>query len=351
MATMSSTIRGAMIVVVLLLAAACGGGTPEPAASDGTTEERSPEATAGAEGDQYTIATFSLGSGFYAYGVVVSQLMESEAGIAMTPLPQAGGLSNAALLQEGEADLGFVFTPAAVWAWGGEAPFEEPHDRLRGIAGGLDRYYLGEIVAEGAPVESLQQAVDEEAAIDLVLLQQGTMGELVANRLLAAYGVDYDTIESWGGSVTFTTQEDMLARFADGRADVTIQPVTAGHPTFVELGVRSDVHYAPLPAGVAEQFTADAGFVPIEMPAGLFDGQDDPVATVSWTTVLLTTTELPDDVAYAVAEAMYGNPDRLAEGAAALGLFDPEEAASDANVPVPLHDGARAFYDSLTGGG
>lgn len=353
MATPSRGARTAVIVAAFLLVAACGEGTAPTVATTGEPEPATTEPAGGAgdgsdiTGDQYTLATFALGSGFYAYGVVMSQLFEAQTGVAMTPLPQAGGLSNASLLQEGQADLGFVFTPAAVWAWEAEPPFEAPHDQLRGIAGGLDRYYLGEIVSSDAAIASLQDAVGEQAAIDLVVLRQGTMGELVAERLLAAHGVTYDDIRAWGGSVTFTEQEDMIARFADGRADLTIQPVTAGHPTFVELGLRAEVTYVPLPEEIAGQFTSEAGFAQTEIPAGTFQDQDEAVATVSWTTVLLTTTALPDEVAYQLAEVLYHNPGQLADGAAALGHFDPDQASSDANVPVPLHDGARAFYDSL----
>jgi TRAP transporter TAXI family solute receptor len=86
------------------------------------------------------------------------------------------------------------------------------------------------------------------------------------------------------------------------------------------------------------------GYTAATMPADTFKNQSKPVNTVGFPTVLITNTELPEPVAYAVTKTVVENKDALVRGHAGLVEFDPRTAWQPDKVGIPLHPGAERAY-------
>ena len=65
--------------------------------------------------------------------------------------------------------------------------------------------------------------------------------------LLEAYGISYEDIRAWGGSVQHTSFDVIKTAFQDGRADLLIHGIPKGHPTVTEISVMSSVKFLSLP--------------------------------------------------------------------------------------------------------
>jgi uncharacterized protein len=172
---------------------------------------------------------------------------------------------------------------------------------------------------------------------------RGGVGEFATRQVLEALGLGYEAIQRQGGSVQHIGFNVITGAFREGRADLLMHTVNQGHPSMTDIATTSDVDFLPLPEKAVNAMS-DIGWRPTEMPAGTFPKQDRALRTVGDSTVLISNTDLPDDVAYVITKVIVENADRLAESNAALQAFRPEEAWKPERVAIPLHPGAERYY-------
>src|ERR1044071_6722979 len=94
-------------------------------------------------------ATLDTGSAWYVYGATIAELLRKAlpAGSNVDVKPRAGGVGNPKLVAKNETPLGLSFTVTNRWAFEGKEAYDTRLDNLRGLAGGLDTYYLVAVVA------------------------------------------------------------------------------------------------------------------------------------------------------------------------------------------------------------
>jgi TRAP transporter TAXI family solute receptor len=85
-----------------------------------------------------------------------------------------------------------------------------------------------------------------------------------------------------------------------------------------------------------------APYVSVTIPAGTYQGQTEDVQTAGVGNMLITSSDVPDEIVYQMTKALFENLDRMvAAHAAAKGIT--LEHALD-GLPVPLHPGAERYY-------
>jgi TRAP transporter TAXI family solute receptor len=91
---------------------------------------------------------------------------------------------------------------------------------------------------------------------------------------------------------------------ADGRV-AALWGGGIGWPGFTAIS-KAGGRFIGLTAGEIAQVTAKHNFLkPITVPAGAYDGQTEPVASVGSWSYILARTDLPDDTAYRLARALH----------------------------------------------
>jgi TRAP transporter TAXI family solute receptor len=80
----------------------------------------------------------------------------------------------------------------------------------------------------------------------------------------------------------------------------------------------------------------------VTIPAGTYEGQDKDVQTAAVGNMLITTSEVSDELAYQMTKALFENLDRLVAAHAAAKGIKLEDALK--GMPVPLHPGAERYY-------
>jgi uncharacterized protein len=264
-------------------------------------------------------------------------------GSSIDVLPHAAGIGNPTNVSTGQAEIGLGFAAATNWAYQGIVAYERKLDNLRALAGGFDEYYLGVAARQGLGISSLEEIRDKRLPVRLYTVPRGGVGEFANRQVLEALDLSYDAIQRQGGQVQNVAFGIITGAFRDGRADLLMHTVNPGHPSMTEIATTSDVVFLPLPESVVQEMTK-LGWQPTQMPANTFPKQDRALPTVGDTTILMASTDLPDDVAYVITKTIVEGKETLASANAALQAFRPEEAWKQENVGIQLHSGAERYY-------
>ncbi|PXX71529.1 hypothetical protein DFR70_101963 [Nocardia tenerifensis] len=170
---------------------------------------------------------------------------------------------------------------------------------------------------------------------------------LAARALLDRAGVD---IAGWGGGYLDDERPaEAFEHIASGRANAIVQEAVM-LPQWQRFG--GDLHFLEVEPDVLAALEAEFGWPAATVEEGYFPGAPA-FRTLDFSDFLLcTTTELPDDVAYAIAwilgetrlllEQQYRHltPERSP-------VTYPLDPVAMGRTPIPLHDGAARYYNAL----
>ena len=290
-------------------------------------------------------ASLDLGSAWYVYAATFAKQWREvlPKGSTIDVLPFAGGIGNALILDKGDAELGFLFSATANWAIQGKVAYSKKIDVITGLVGGLDKYYAGVMATKRSGITSLEEVAKKKLPVRFVAQPMGSASEFSMRLILEAYGMTYDQIKSWGGAVTPTSTGVAQAQMTDGKADVWINMVTAGHPSISELAISTDLVFLPLSDEVIKKLAA-YGYEKTFLPAKSFKGQDRDVSLVGWPTILLAHRDLKPEAAYLLTKTIVENKEKLVKAHAGFKHFSPEEAWKLDRYGIPLHPGAERYY-------
>lgn len=319
------------------------------ACSNSDTPANGTEQTKSIDDTVWKFATLGVGSSWYVYGATISDVVSRiDKGLKFDVLPNSGGVGNLLLLQNGDADIGLGFNNVNSWAYEGTLAFEENGDipNLRGLVSSLDQMYVGIAVRNGSDIEELRGIAENKMPIRLMTGPTGSASEYTTRVVLQSIGCSYEDIEEWGGSVEHTDYSSIVQAFKDGKCDFFMQHISVGHATFTELCVSADVRVMRLDDESIE-FMKKKGYSVENMPANSFNGQTEEVRCAGITTNLVTTAELPDEVAYRITKTVYENSEELVTGHKGFKNFNKDLAASEKIAGFPMHPGALKYYKEI----
>ncbi len=337
------------LAMVLSLAACSTGSAP---GSSTTAKPGSASQTSAPVGEDplkttYNFATYSTGTSWYSYGATITDLL-TKAGMNLNMLAYGGGLSDLVMVQQGEAPLSLSFSVFSKWSYNGMYAYEDygANPELRLITGSFDKMYVTIALNAKLGVTSLEEIVDKKMGINIYTSEFGSASEYTTRIILEALGIDYETIESWGGSVTHTDFASIVDAYKDGKCDLFIQHCSVGHPTMTELCTTCDVVLPSLSDEVVAYMT-ERGYTEMDMPANTF-GTHDEVRCAGMVTTMICTTAVPDEVSYLIAKTLYNAKDEMILGHAGFKDFDLEACClSEGNGEIPLAKGAEQYYREI----
>lgn len=335
------------IIFLLAMASGCGGGTSQEQASEPETNEATVEPV------NLTFATMGVGTGMYAYASSLAQLIEAALPAGSTvdvETTSPGGVGAPIIIEEGKADLCMGNSAPAKWACTDGILGHPPVTNVAAVVGGLDAPFINVMFTQAfvdkTGFTTLEEVIENKYPIRIAIKSTGSFGELACSSVLAALGVDYDTIESWGGTVTQTGSDAIVTLLKDGKADMTIDHIAAGQSATTELCMTTDMFFPQLSDEVIEKLLEE-GWDENVMPAGTWRGQDKDIKTVGSGQVLLCSKDLPDEIVYAMTKAICEGKDVLASAHSAMSVFDPAVAWQESKCGAPLHPGAEQYFREM----
>ena len=293
----------------------------------------------------YTISmvTGSTGGSWYAAGAAYSEVIKEYLPGSNVIVNVGGGVSNPSLVSSGQADIGFTYSPALIAALNGTGAFPEPLTNIRAFAR-LEPCYGMAFATKDSGITSFEQIKEEKIPVRLAVPAVGNFGESVAASLLEAYGLSYDMIESFGGSVQHVSHPEAADLFRDNHIDMYIAAVGLGHATVTEMCLSRDMVFLPC-TGDAMKYMETLGYGDSAIPAGSFNGMTEDVPAVVYSAIYLVRDDADENMVYFLTKALYENKDALAAAYSAINEANLDEMADC--FGAPLHPGAEAFYKEV----
>jgi TRAP-type uncharacterized transport system substrate-binding protein len=177
-----------------------------------------------------------------------------------------------------------------------------------------------------------------------------------SRHVLARHGITPDALASWGGRwIDTESAQDAWKMVLDGSADAMINESI---PQAIRpLSERRPIRLLSMRQDAVEALQAEVGYRWRPVPAGTVVGQEEPVVGLSWDHwIVVAHADLPDEIAYTLADAFCSAADRLERQYTAYGRLTPEQSSLESpirpevvanEVTIPLHPGAyQRFHEA-----
>lgn len=283
--------------------------------------------------DTLTIATGNTGGTFYPVGVGLASIL-SDAGISASA-ELGGGNSNIISISNGQVDIGFTFAPTVVFARNAEEPFEESVTNLRGLVT-LYPNYTQIAVTDESGLEDVEELEGQPFASQPLSAGSTTFFRMV----LDANGLSEDDLD-----IVVRGGPAQGASAVRDRRAVGFQ-ATAGIPngSFSEAFVSVPMHLLSIDEDAYQTLhERNPGLVRARVPAGTYQGQDEPVETMAASTILIVNEDMPEDQAYAVTSALIENIEKIRQVHGAVSDLTVETMSEVAGIE--MHPGAAEAFE------
>ncbi|MCD1644477.1 MAG: TAXI family TRAP transporter solute-binding subunit [Aurantimonas coralicida] len=271
---------------------------------------------------------------YYPLGVALAKVYaDNIEGVKTQVQSTKASVENVNLVTQGRGEIAFALgdTVKAAAEGNADAGFQQPVENLRAIAAIYPNYV--QIVA------SQESGITDLAGLKGKALSVGAPAsgtELNARAIFGAAEMSYDDL----GKTEYLPFAESVELIKNRQLDATLQSAGLGVASIRDLASSLPITVVAVPAEIAEKLGAP--FAAAEIPAGTYDGQDAAVPTLAITNILVTSSEVDEELAYQMTKQLFENlPELIAAHNAAEGI-DPKTAGK--NLPVPLHPGAERYY-------
>lgn len=288
--------------------------------------------------EQLSIATGGTGGVYYPMGGGLAEIINTHIeGYSATAEVTGASVENMGLVATGDADLAIGLADTVLQAYSGTGRFEgQQLPMIRGLAS-LYANMIQIVALESSGITSLEDLRGKRVSIGA----PGSGTEVNTGAILAANGISYDDIDEQ--RLNFNETADALA---NGDIDAGFWSVGAPTSSILNLATTQDIVIIALSeAELSAAIAADGTFARTTLTGGSYNGVDADIAVLGIPNVLTVSSDMSDDMAYAITKAMFEN---IAE------LRAVHPAANETTVeftmaatPVPLHPGAIRYYEEI----
>ena len=288
--------------------------------------------------EQLSIATGGTGGVYYPMGGGLAEIINAHVdGYSATAEVTGASVENMGLIATGDADIAFALADTVQQAFGGTGRFEgQALPMLRGLA--VSYANMVHIVAlEGSGITTLADLRGKRVSIGA----PGSGTEVNAAAILNANGITYDDIDEQ--RLNFNETADALA---NGDIDAGIWSVGAPTSSIMNLATTNTIVLIALSeAEMAAAQAVDPVFAMTSLPGGTYEGVANDTAVLGVPNVLVVSSDMSDDLAYAITRAMFEQIEalRAVHPAANETSFEFTMLAT----PIPLHPGAVRYYEEI----
>ena len=299
---------------------------------------------------QLKFASNDIGTSWYLLGGAAAGILKESLPVGSTVdvLPYAGGVANNILVYNRSADLATSFTLTTRLAYGGIAPmYKDKMENLRLLAAPVDPYWFGVAVPKDSDIQILDDIISPKRTIKVGTGPKVQLSEYQITLVLEAYDLSRASWEAkLGTSITYAGITTLMKEFQAKRMDVIFWVVNPGHPSWSELFINPGMRFISLPDKVVNYLVSKYNLKADKLKAGLFSGSNE-ATTVGIYTVLVMRSDIPNNVAYALAKALVEKKDKLVTAYKAAEIWDPSKYKEYA--VIPYHPGVEQYYKERFG--
>lgn len=281
---------------------------------------------------RYQIAGGGPSGLYYNYGGGLAEVLQQELGIDIEVIQTEGSVDNLLRVDSEEAILGFAQGDTAVDAIAGEGAFDEPLS-VQAVARVYDEY-----VHIVVPADSELEHVSDLKGRRVSLGARGSGVQVIATRVLHAFGVDLGTVEN--PELPLSESIDALQ---SGEIDGFFWVGGLPTPGVEALAKEMPLRLLSIEPGTVERVNSDhVGVYRLaEFPVGVY-GIESSSVTMTVPNYLITSADAPDALIRDVTRELFDSRTQLARRVSVAELLDRRQAIFTG--PMELHPGAVEFY-------
>jgi TRAP transporter TAXI family solute receptor len=224
----------------------------------------------------------------------------------------------------------------------GRAPYARPYPDLRVAVTNLTVNHLHCGVEHAVPLDSVAAWVQQRHPLRLPVDRIGTVDRLVFGHLLAHFGLTEPDLEAAGGAlIPALSYDEQLALYARGQVNALWQFMGIPSPSIRAAHALRRLKLLPFP-GTFVAMLEPLGWTAATLPAGAYGPDAAEIPTVAMTTTVGFHIDVPDDLVYAITEAICDHAERVRRIHPAAEYFAVARAHLDGLAP--LHPGAARYF-------
>ncbi len=288
-----------------------------------------------------TMGTGGVTGVYYPTGGAISKLVNNkrkEYNLRMTVESTGGSVFNVNAIVNGDLEMGVVQSDLQYQAYNGKGDWEgKPATKLRSMFS-IHPEAVTILAAADANIHSVADMKGKVVNIGV----PGSGQRVNATDLFEAAGIDVDKDLKAEG----IKPAESASMLQDGRIDAFFY--TVGHPNGsikeAVAGARK-VNFVPVAADLVQKLTSKMPYyapaeIPVEAYPGVVNTEDVPTFGVKAT--ICTSSDVPEDIVYAVTKEVFENIDELRKLHPALAVLTKENMMQGNSAP--LHPGAAKYF-------
>lgn len=284
---------------------------------------------------QVTMMTGPQGGSWVPLGGALKGMWEQAIrGLAIQQQPGAG-VANVRGVDEGKAQIGFANSSSTVDGLAGRAPFPKKVTKVCQVAN-LYPQYFQVVTAADAKVNTFADFKGKA----LVTQPKGNTAETLTAMVLELNGLNYQSLSKANFQAAYT---DAVSMMKDGHVQIFTLGTTAPASAVMDLASARDVKLMPVDdKTMAALSKVNPGYHKLIIKAGTYPKQDHDVPVIGYSTHVVASCDLPEDMVYKMTKAMAEHVDAMAAVVKPITGLTPKDMAVD--IGVPLHKGAAKYY-------
>ena len=283
---------------------------------------------------ELTFTTGGTSGVYYAYGNVLAQYITNNSDVTVTAVAGNGSAANIDLLDIGDAQLGFVQSDVASYAYNG-IRFEQYEGSPITSFTALAALYTEsvQLVTCNPDIKSVEDLKGKNVSIG----SQGSGVYFNAMDFLAAYDMTEADINP-----QYLSFGDSAESLKDGKIDAAFVVAGAPTPAITDLCTTKGAYLVGLDdAHVAKLQEINPAYARSEIAAGTYQGIDEDIITVGIKATVIASEDVTEDEAYAIVSTIFENKDAITEQHARGADLDLEYAST---CGFPYHAGAAKYF-------
>jgi TRAP transporter TAXI family solute receptor len=284
------------------------------------------------------IAASSMGGTWFPLCAATAEVLNKNIKGTIFTATLGGGISNIKNIEAGNIYMGLGTSSSTYLASKGLAPFTKKAKKVRSL-GVYYTYPYNLVVRADSNIKSVKDLADKNLGVG----KKGWSTEEFMRTLLTVYGLSYDSIKAKGGHITFAGWSQMRGMFKDKKLDFIIDPNNPPSPGIMEITALVPVRLLDIgPEAIAKVKKENPGYSTVEIPGGLYSGQDKSVVCVGDPTGMLISSDISEELAYNITKAIFENTGEISKVHQVLKGMSVKNALQGAYLP--LHPGAYKYF-------
>ena len=281
-----------------------------------------------------TMGTGGTGGTYYAFGAVLGQYVENNAGVGCVAVSTDGSKANIQGIASGDYQLGTVQSDVMAYAWNGTNTFAEN--------GKVDSFrVIGGLYAEAVQLITMDPNIKSVADLAGKSVSIGAPASGVyfnAIDVLGAVGLTENDIKA-----QYQSFNESVESLKDGKIDAAFVVAGAPTPAVVVLMTTKDAYLVPIDGDVADTVMKNCPYyTAYTVPAGTYKGQTEDVTTITVKATLIVSADIDEDTVYEITKAIFDNAEAITAEHAKGAELSIENATS--GMTAPFHIGAARYF-------